>query len=405
MTKAGTFLLLADEVQGSEIISPFGAETVCHVDDPYALMMELSQEDWPAVLVTAPRADLAGLCRAVRRLQHNASLFVLCTPTAEPEARELAGTLIDDYFILPMRVSDVQRVREKVSGWQAKESSGMLAGAEVSDLVTAARSPGELEELLVRKVSAKLGRPVQWQPADTSSGTVLLSMPGELGRELVCASAAGTMPRSSRGYLAALQDCLPALARQAERTESLHRLAITDHLTGAYNRRYFYHLTDQILSQAGGSANRITLLLYDIDDFKRYNDTYGHAAGDEILRDTARLMKQVTRTQDVVARIGGDEFAVLFWDAEQPRVEGSTPPDTAHVLANRFLQAVSRHEFRSLGPEATGALTISGGLARYPRDGKSCRQLLRSADEALQQAKEAGKAAIHLIGSTDEDES
>ena len=122
------------------------------------------------------------------------------------------------------------------------------------------------------------------------------------------------------------------LAGQARRTEALHRLAVTDHLTGAYNLRYFEHFTDQLLRRPPAENFRATVLMYDIDGFKRYNDTYGHAAGDEILRQMAALMKHVTRAQDVVARIGGDEFAVLFWDAEPPRRPGSAPPQTAAVL-------------------------------------------------------------------------
>jgi diguanylate cyclase (GGDEF)-like protein len=184
----------------------------------------------------------------------------------------------------------------------------------------------------------------------------------------------------------------------ARRTEALHKLAITDHLTGAYNRRHFYHITDHILRQAKASQFRVTLLLYDIDNFKHYNETYGHAAGDEILRDTAMLMKRTSRSHDVVARIGGDEFAVLFWDVEAPRRPQSKPLEDFFMLAERFRLAVSSHSFASLGPEAQGVLTISGGLANFPADGDSCRQLLRAADHALRNIKRSGKNGIQLIG-------
>ena len=205
-------------------------------------------------------------------------------------------------------------------------------------------------------------------------------------------------PAEAQKFLTALQQCLPALLAVAQRTESLHRLAITDTLTGAYNRRYFYHVTDQILLRAADRNFRVTLLLYDIDDFKHYNDTYSYAAGDEILHDIAVLMKRTTRKHDIVARIGGDEFAVLFWDFDPPRAADSRPPETAHVLAERFLQAVRRHKFVSLGPEAHGALSISGGLARFPDDGRTCRELLSSADKALKEVKRTGKNAIRLLG-------
>ena len=102
--------------------------------------------------------------------------------------------------------------------------------------------------------------------------------------------------------------------------------------------------------------------------------------------------------QDVVARIGGDEFAVLFWDSQGPRSPQSQPLHTAADLAERFRQAVSREEFPLLGPQAVGHLTISGGLAMYPRDGQDVRQLLRSADQALKKGKKAGKNTIQIIG-------
>ena len=143
------------------------------------------------------------------------------------------------------------------------------------------------------------------------------------------------------------------------------------------------------------------LLLYDIDNFKRYNDTYGHGAGDQILKETAALMRQTTRSQDLVARIGGDEFAVLFWDPH-PRSPGSSPPDSAYILADRFRRAVTRHEFPFLGSDATGALTISGGLASFPDDGATCRGLLRAADRGLKKVKETGKNGIRLAGPTRE---
>jgi diguanylate cyclase (GGDEF)-like protein len=174
-------------------------------------------------------------------------------------------------------------------------------------------------------------------------------------------------------------------------------LAITDHLTGAYNRRYFYHLADQVLHRAAEHNFRATLLLYDIDDFKNYNDNFGHAAGDEILRDTAMLMRRISREHDVVARIGGDEFAVLFWDYEL-RSPDSQPLQDAWDLSDRFRQAVERHDLKSLGSNAAGTLTISGGLASFPEHGRTCLELMRQADRALRLAKESGKNAIRLVG-------
>ncbi len=138
----------------------------------------------------------------------------------------------------------------------------------------------------------------------------------------------------------------------------------------------------------------MTLLVFDIDDFKIYNDRYGHAAGDEILRETARLMQSFVREHDVVARIGGDEFAVIFWDAGERRRPNSAHPQSVRHAAERFQKAIYNHSFPKLAHEAPGTLTISGGLASFPWDGRSPEELLERADAMAMKSKRQGKNAI-----------
>jgi len=381
--------------------------------DPYEALEDMARQSWSLILVTAPRADLAGLCRASRRLQPKAKLVALCAPAAEPESRQLVGSVLDDYLIYPPTRSDLAHLRglaapqegTYVSHRPVREEAPPEPGQafsprELARLLEAARSVASLESYVAAMVKERLGIEAQWQDAEKagSEARPLLAIGGDLARTLVPAGAA-EIDASAEALLAGLRQFLPVLADSARRTEALHRLAITDHLTGAYNRRYFYHFSDQILLRARQKPCRVSLLLYDIDNFKRYNDTYGHAAGDEILRETAALMKRIVRSQDVVARIGGDEFAVLFWDSEPPRSPRSRPLESALALADRFRQAVRNHQFPSLGPEARGALTISGGLANFPEGGQNVRELLRSADRALRDVKRLGKDAIHLVGS------
>jgi len=176
--------------------------------------------------------------------------------------------------------------------------------------------------------------------------------------------------------------------------DELWELAMRDEMTGLWNRRYFNRFLNTVLDQAANERFYVSLLVFDIDDFKTYNDRYGHIAGDDILQETARLMQTLIRDHDVVARIGGDEFAVIFWDPAGPRRANSAHPHDAIAVAQRFQSAICSARFPKLGHEAPGTLTISGGLAGFPWDGRSPEQLLDRADKMALRSKQQGKNAI-----------
>jgi len=224
----------------------------------------------------------------------------------------------------------------------------------------------------------------------------------------------------------------------------LERLATEDDLTGLKNRRYIWEFSRQIIEHARKGNGRVTLLVFDIDDFKHYNDVYGHCAGDEVLRQAAVLMRRCCRGHDVVGRIGGDEFAVVFWDSTWGRLPGAqvtaepqakpvgapvvarlaepsrdrpaegaerrSPradhPKEVIFIAKRFVRELEKSELPALaglGPEGTGVLTISGGLASFPRDGSTIQELFQQADKALLEAKRSGKNRIYLVGKPQSD--
>ncbi len=199
---------------------------------------------------------------------------------------------------------------------------------------------------------------------------------------------------------------IPARAGDAERIRDLERLATEDDLTGLKNRRYIREFGRQIIELAAAEGGRVTLLVFDIDDFKHYNDMYGHPTGDKILREAATLMTRCCREHDVVGRIGGDEFAVIFWDDPRPGRGGAVAerrsraehPREPVFIAQRFQRELERSELGLLGPRGRGELTISGGLASFPRDGDNIEELFQRADEALLEAKRSGKNRIHLVG-------
>ena len=172
--------------------------------------------------------------------------------------------------------------------------------------------------------------------------------------------------------------------------------AYRDELTDAWNRRYFNEFLAQVIRAAQQQRRPVTLMLFDLDDFKRYNDQFGHDAGDEILRETVKLLTSVIRKGDRVCRIGGDEFAVIFADPEGPRETGSTPPETVEQIARRFQDQICAMKFPKLAAEAPGPLTISAGLATYPWDGHDPASLLKHADELALASKRRGKNVMTL---------
>ncbi|MCE5327341.1 MAG: GGDEF domain-containing protein [Planctomycetaceae bacterium] len=398
MTAAASILLLADEPVGSRLAQRLAPLPVARYADPYEVLAALRIQPWATVLLTAPRPEFPGLCRAVRRLAAEARLYVLCPPLAEANVMRLAPGVVDDYFIWPPTRVDLGRLAVPGAAPAPADGNGhALTTQESAALLNAAATPTELEAAVSALISRRLGLVGHWTDGDPAApGTVLVTGWSSRGPRVFRAAAA--VPAAAGAFLGAVQAMVTPLTKLAARAEGLAQLAMTDHLTGAYNRRYFYQVTDQTLAQAARHGLRASLLLFDIDDFKRYNDTYGHAVGDSILRQIAALMKKITRSHDIVARIGGDEFAILFCDTAQPRESNSHPPESAYVLADRFRRAVESHAFPDLGPQAQGTLTISGGLAAFPAGGATCRELLSTADAALRQGKTSGKNIIRLIG-------
>ncbi len=189
----------------------------------------------------------------------------------------------------------------------------------------------------------------------------------------------------------------------ADQHGQLRALAFTDSLTGAWNRRYFDKYLASALTEARNKRHSLTLMVFDIDNFKHYNDVYGHAAGDEILIETIRLLKAQVRPNDKVCRIGGDEFAVVFYDPAGPRDPASNHPRSIFQLACRFQKAIANHNFPKLAESAKGSLTISGGLATFPWDAHGPEQLLERADHLALVSKKQGKNVL-TIGEMGQDE-
>jgi diguanylate cyclase (GGDEF)-like protein len=163
--------------------------------------------------------------------------------------------------------------------------------------------------------------------------------------------------------------------------ESLRNQSICDPLTGLFNRRYMEESLEREFSRASRNKSSVSIVMMDLDNFKRFNDTYGHQAGDALLRAFGDLLKRSSRGQDIACRYGGEEFVLVLTDSN---------------LAGALRRAeILRQQVKQLSVEYAGqllgAVSISMGVALYPDHGTTMGDVLRASDQALYCAKREGR--------------
>lgn len=262
------------------------------------------------------------------------------------------------------------------------------------DLVLAVQSGGaHLRGRAIQLLRAQSGiADVELVSDETTARGATVSHAGRRYGSLVSATA-------TSADLAAWADWLGHWLSLDRHLRELEQLAWTDELTGAGNRRAFERALDDAIAAARRDRRHVTLMCFDIDDFKSYNDRFGHDAGDAVLREIVALLRAVIRKGDLVFRVGGDEFVVLFADGRGARSAGTAAMlqpgiDSVETIANRFRQRVAELRLSQLGLDAPGTVGISAGVATFPWDGHDARSLLRHADQLALQSKRAGKNAI-----------
>lgn len=172
---------------------------------------------------------------------------------------------------------------------------------------------------------------------------------------------------------------------RAQLYQKLEELAITDGLTGLFNRRHFQEALEHECQRAQRYGTNLSLLMIDLDFFKKFNDANGHPAGDRLLQQIARIISENTRNVDVTARYGGEEFVIILPDSDSA---------ASMVVAKRILASVASRIFEGQESQPGGRVTLSVGLAAYPEHTPDPDQLLEMADQALYQAKKLGRNQI-----------
>jgi diguanylate cyclase (GGDEF)-like protein len=365
------------------------------------------------VLALDAQRKAARLIRALRQVRPQTRIVVTCLAAQEPEARDALAAGADDYVLEPLMPGDLRAALGVVASPRVvSQNDDPLP--PVRELVHL----GDVLKNLSAGLDATLHRlAVMLKEAFESTATViqvndltaaageeapavlrepLRHQDDEIGFVTVGRRLHGSYSTADAARLADYAHLIETMVAQARERAVWQDLAWRDDLSGLRNRRYFERTLDEILGRAVQQRARATVLLFDIDNFKAYNDAYGHDTGDGLLREVGALLTRCSREHDVVARYGGDEFVVILSDDEPARVPGSQHPTDPTVLAERFRAVISGHAFQCLGPGAPGPVTLSGGLACFPWDGQTRAELMRAADAALLTAKRNGKNRILL---------
>jgi diguanylate cyclase (GGDEF)-like protein len=181
---------------------------------------------------------------------------------------------------------------------------------------------------------------------------------------------------------------LAAIAIERARLhQRIKDMAALDGLTGVFNRRHYEQRLEQEVARARRIGRSLALLMFDIDYFKRCNDSHGHECGDMVLRDLAAFLKDRVRTEDLVARYGGEEFVVLL--------TGGATAEESLLVAEKLRAYIESH---SLGGRPAGEITVSVGVATQTSDELDGAEIFRRADKALYRAKDQGRNRV--VGAT-----
>jgi diguanylate cyclase (GGDEF)-like protein/PAS domain S-box-containing protein len=303
-------------------------------------------------------ADLAGIVLRRQRLEQR----LLLASTAFEHMDE--GVMITD---ARHRIIEVNGSFTRITGYEAREVIGKTPRILRS---------GHHTPAFYRAFWEELERTGQWR------GEVWNRRKnGEIYPQLLSVKAVHDEEGTLTHYVAIFSDATHIKSSE----KRLWELAHHDGLTGLPNRVFFRESLERALEKARRSQDRLAVLFLDLDRFKNVNDSLGHHAGDELLKQAAERLRGCLRGEDLVARLGGDEFVVLM--------DPGREPDTALRVAEKILQ-VFRRPFELEGQRFVTSASI--GISHYPEHGRDCTTLLQHADAAMYEAKKRGRNRAEL---------
>ena len=290
---------------------------------------------------------------------------------------------------------------------QLRETARSLTGCEQAEWIEAAAvTPGSLAALSleqdvplpVQGLTRAPGMPLRAEgdPWTRNAGTAARAVPvrapgggdpaaGALGVLCLAGGPSGCLDDPAIASLGPLVEAAASALTRLGDLRSAELLAATDGLTGLSNRRLFDTELCERLRVAAVRGSHVALLLFDIDFFKRINDTYGHPAGDAVLRTVAATLREGVRQSDLAARYGGEEFAVILSGGN---------PNVAASLAERLRAAVAAAGMPVTAPDGPLRITISVGVASMTADRATPGALIEAADRALYDAKQGGRDRV-----------
>lgn len=190
---------------------------------------------------------------------------------------------------------------------------------------------------------------------------------------------------NEKRFISMIADFAGVAIQNCEHLETAKKEANTDALTGLYNRRYFFGRAIEAAQKALNYNFPLSIFIFDIDYFKKYNDANGHAEGDYLLKELSRLLRNNSRGMDIIARYGGEEFIVLL---------PNTDKNGASIYAEKIRKIIENHPFKHREKQPSGYVSVSGGVATFPSDGDTIDAVVRCADEALYGSKKAGRNVV-----------